>query len=385
MAGILYYASKALGDKLGELQREAWVERKAREKFEENQKDCLFTVLSLMPELSERLFERVDVDVLISELRSLANKPATPGPDATYYNEDTPYYTPFSAPEPVLARTKVEIWEDIKSKSFVRTISSSYLLVFLTLFVHIQLNVVGRYTYIDSVVTQFESNADESKASLLAPSCIDFEDQHHYLLLSWWLLNRGWRILLKDVRGSVNQVIANLPLKKRITHRELSKYIDQVRAGVESSLDFINLYHYFLPVSDEELSEFLALNGLAPDLVINKTFNKLIHQTRDVLESSDFRSVLGGCLNAVFGQFLQTVKESFPPADVPPTPSTPLTTETKGDSLRNESLDKVVEEFEAFSVQPEPKVAVAQLLPRISRESNVILSSSQNLYLNVSV
>ncbi|KAJ1911474.1 peroxin [Mycoemilia scoparia] len=386
IAGGLYYVGHALSNKINEMQRQAKEDHISREnikrRFEQNQRDCLFTILGLMPELTDQFFEKVNVDRLIEELRDMA-KPVTPAADASFDNdENTPFYRPFQTPEKK-QRTKAQIWEDIKLQSFTRTTCSTYVLSLLTILVHTQLNVVGRYTYIDSVVTQFEGVVNSDDEELPIPSNIGMDDQRHYLILSWWLLNRGWRILLHDIQDSIVESISGLQLKKKITFRELTRCFEQIRVKIEASGVLENLSKYLLPSNEAQMSEFMAINGLGPDQVITPTFDQLVNQTRDILESNDARLVLNSCLNRIFEQLLATLKENFPEPEPQPMPFTPLP-DSKASSGPDGGLDldKAVEEFEAFSVTPEPQVVVAQLLPRISRESNSILSSSQNFYLD---
>ncbi|KAJ1953682.1 peroxin, partial [Dipsacomyces acuminosporus] len=53
-----------------------------RRRFDQNQRDCLFTIMSLLPELSEQVLREVDVERLIAELRAIHKSPA-PVPKAT--------------------------------------------------------------------------------------------------------------------------------------------------------------------------------------------------------------------------------------------------------------------------------------------------------------
>lgn len=126
---------------------------------------------------------------------------------------------------------------------FTRTLTSLYLLVILTLLTHIQLNLLGRFTYISSVAAL---NRDEptirlEKATPAAGSgsasrsrgTLDFETERRFLGFSWWILNKGWRRVAERVEGVVKLVMGTLPLKQQTTYADITALVDRIRTGVE--------------------------------------------------------------------------------------------------------------------------------------------------------
>ncbi len=121
-----------------------------------------------------------------------------------------------------------------------RTLTVLYSTTLLTIFTNIQLSLLGRYKYIQSVI-QLERDEDArsrrqyelSLSSLLFPSLVDSthsrdiealfgqqtgleegiwregvdpETEHMYLTLSWWILNVGWKDVGERVRRGVEEV-----------------------------------------------------------------------------------------------------------------------------------------------------------------------------------
>ncbi|KAI8322508.1 Peroxin-3 [Martensiomyces pterosporus] len=415
IAGGLYYSGKLLAQRLVEMQATSSKERSSKEnirrRFDQNQRDCLFTIMSLLPELSEQVLREVDVERLISELRAIHKSPApapkisaisgTPTGENVWSNSASPAAASAEESgvvsgsheegavkengaaeadgassaasteneqesagveeeeEPIPAeparRAKVEIWEDIKIQSFARTLIAVYSESLLTIIVHIQLNMVGRSTYLDSVIGKF-AGADRDQVALEGryTSRLSMADEQNFLMLSWWFLNRGWRQLMVQISGAVNQCIGGLSLKEKVSHRELAGLFNSIHNKLRENGLMQSLPGIILPLGDESIEDYLASNRLSADQVFSSVFARLLDQMRDVIESADFNFVFTSCIDRLTG-------EAAP------------------------NLDDVVKEFEEFSAPPESRVVIVQLLPRIAREVHQILNGVPNQYLeNVS-
>ena len=121
-----------------------------------------------------------------------------------------------------------------------RTLTVLYSITLLTIFTNIQLSLLGRYKYIQSVI-QLERDEDSrsrlqhelSLSSMLLSSLldtvgsrdiealldeqtgleegiwregVDAETERKYLTLSWWILNVGWKDVGERVRRGVEEV-----------------------------------------------------------------------------------------------------------------------------------------------------------------------------------
>lgn len=104
----------------------------------------------------------------------------------------------------LLIRTK------IKLLGFTRSLTSIYSLTLLTLLTHIQLNLLGRFTYVWSVSVLNQSEptirlqrADEEPEG----GFLDPQTERMFLSASWWLLHRGWRACAERVKKAVDEVV----------------------------------------------------------------------------------------------------------------------------------------------------------------------------------
>ncbi|KAJ1956921.1 peroxin [Linderina pennispora] len=407
VAGGLYYTTKLLTQKLYDMQLTSARDRTAKEgirrRFDQNQRDCLFTIMSLLPELSEQVLREVDVERLIAELRAIQKAPA---PESNVWSgeqnkeaetdekkgsetngvvvgsEQSQEETEKPVEE-APRRSKVAIWEDIKVQSFSRTLIAIYAESLLALMVHIQLNMVGRSTYLDSVVGKFTGTEDDVALEGKYQSKIALADEQNFLMVSWWFLNRGWRQLMAQIALAVDQSIGQLSLKERVTHRELSALFSDIHAKIRANGLEQTLAGLLLPTENAEIQDYLASNRLDAKQVYTPVFVRLIDQMRDIIESTDFSYVLGSCVDRLTVQLLESLQESFPEPVPLPSVSRPLPPTVEGETAPD--LDDVVKEFEEFSPPPESRVVIVQLLPRIAREGHQILNGVPNQYLeNVS-
>jgi peroxin-3 len=112
-------------------------------------------------------------------------------------------------------KTKLELWNELKVMSFTRTVTALYSLTFLTLLTQVQLNLLGRFTYVSSVIAL--SNTTDASYRVDSPSVkgslsstagqLDFQTEKKYLTFSYWLLHEGWRRWSEKVRDVVEDVV----------------------------------------------------------------------------------------------------------------------------------------------------------------------------------
>ncbi|KAJ1963292.1 peroxin, partial [Dipsacomyces acuminosporus] len=246
------------------------------------------------------------------------------------------------------------------------------------------LNMIGRSTYLDSVVGRF-TGTDRGQVSLegKCASRLSAADEQNFLMLSWWFLNRGWRQLMAQILDAVNQCLGQVSLKQKVSHRELAGLFNSIHNKLRENRLVPSLPGIILPLGDESVRDYLASNRLTADQVFSPVFVRLLDQMRDVIESSDFNFVFTSCIDRLTAQLLESLQESFPEPVPMPASSRPLPPTTDGEAAPN--LDEVVKEFEEFSTLPESRVVIVQLLPRVAREVHQILNGVPNQYLeNVS-
>ncbi|KAF9916911.1 peroxin [Lobosporangium transversale] len=454
ITGGIYLMGKYAKSKLIEFHEKSASERTANEnmkrRFQQNQQDCVFTVLSLLPILGDQLLHELNVELIASRLqqsrsqRSMPlstsnNMPLLPRPPNNS-EEDTRAVTAMPGPfiadgsdqnsqdvkdkeqndaaeraetdarniattsgvtpddnrtpseagdgltqENTIAsesmpginiqdreqddnsaaierRAKRELWNELKVMSFTRTITALYSVTFLTLLTQVQLNLLGRFTYVSSVVAlsgttdqSYRVETPSTKGSLTSTNgLLDFQTEKKYLTFSYWLLHEGWRRWSERVREVVEDVIGGISLKKTFTAKEFTDLFEEIRTRLEyvdmnGMRTFVNMREYILPDNAREEREALKAGGVDLfDLIIDSTLRNLLDETRDFIDSQDFTTVLKASLASIFARFNFALQPTFNPsllsmpADAGAGNAPLPIPETQGDAIPLASLLSVV-------------------------------------------
>ncbi|KAF3703184.1 Peroxisomal biogenesis factor 3 Peroxin-3 Peroxisomal assembly protein PEX3 [Channa argus] len=319
VVGGVYLLGKYAQKKIREIQEKEATEYIAQARrqfhFESNQRTCNMTVLSMLPPLREAIVNQLNSENLTTLLKT---KPAN----------------------------KLEIWEDLKILSFTRTIVAVYSTCMLVVLLRVQLNIIGGYLYLDNSV---------GKNGMTAQAPPDVQQQ--YLSSIQHLLRDGLTELMTVVKKAVQNSLGGFSLKQSLSLLELEQQLSWIRAEVEAGSER-PLSWYMLADDENPLAEQAC--GLTQNDVMTI---KLLNETRDMLDSPDFTTVLNACLNRGFSRLLDNLAEFFrPPPSVSASSSAP-------DSLSAVSLP------------------LAKIIPIINGQINTICSETpshfvQDLLLN---
>uniref|UniRef100_A0A669P1J3 Peroxisomal biogenesis factor 3 n=1 Tax=Phasianus colchicus TaxID=9054 RepID=A0A669P1J3_PHACC len=258
--GGVYLLGKYGQKKIREIQEREAAEYIAQARrqyhFESNQRTCNMTVLSMLPTLKDALMHQLNSESLTSLL---------------------------------------------KNRSIVAVYSTCMLVVLL----RVQLNIIGGYIYLDNAAVC------KNGTTPLAPP----EVQQQYLSSIQHLLGDGLTELITIVKQAVHKVFGSISLKHALSLLELEQKLKEIRKVVEhKDSDQVApcspLCHYLMP--DEENPLATQACGLTER---DTATIKLLNETRDMLESPDFSTVLSTCLNRGFSQLLDNMAEFFRPTE----------------------------------------------------------------------
>ncbi|KAI9837515.1 MAG: hypothetical protein M1819_007166 [Sarea resinae] len=296
LLGLGYVATQYALSKLAEAREAMSRDRIAREnlrrRFEQNQEDCTFTVLVLLPTATENILEAYPVEAITRDLqqkkadrlaRSTGTSEVTPselssGPPSVT-DDDGRSLQSFQSESYIHAsqvgeggpegqtrtkKTRVQLWDDLKISSITRAFTLLYTLSLLTLLTRIQLNLLGRRNYLSSVVSLAASPAHDPTINLENHDDDnfeqaygnDFETNRRYLTFSWWLLHRGWREIANKVEAAVREVFGTLNPREDISLERMSELTVEVRKRVEGATEEERRAQkwlpYLLPPHEEE-------------------------------------------------------------------------------------------------------------------------------------
>uniref|UniRef100_A0A3B4TZN8 Peroxisomal biogenesis factor 3 n=1 Tax=Seriola dumerili TaxID=41447 RepID=A0A3B4TZN8_SERDU len=317
VVGGVYFLGKYAQKKIRELQEKEATEYIAQARrqfhFESNQRTCNMTVLSMLPPLKEAIVNQLNSESLTALLKTKEG-----------------------------LKTLFDLKTVLRRSGFTRTIVAVYSTCMLVVLLRVQLNIIGGYLYLDNSVGKNGTTA-------LAPPDV----QQQYLSSIQHLLGDG-RLLCDPCTSSWFIILS---LKQSLSLLELEQQLSWIRAEVEAGSQ--RSLSWFMLADDEN-----ALADQACGLTENDRMTiRLLNETRDMLDSPDFTTVLNACLNRGFSRLLDNLAEFFRP---PPGDSAP--------SCAPDSLSAV-------------SLPLAKIIPIINGQINTICSETpshfvQDLLLN---
>ena len=227
------------------------------------------------------------------------------------------------------------VHELTRFQAVTRALTLLYTLSLLNVLTRIQLNLLGRRTYLSSVVSLANPQANMQSSTISLENRDDdnfenfygndFETNRKYLTFSWWLLHRGSKQIMEKVTAAVKEVFGTVNIREDVTMERLADLIMQVRKKVEGSTDaerrHMRWLSYLLPPQEEE--QFVIRQASMPDsdespspetaathdpmsadVRITNALRRLLDETSDLIDSPTFSFVLTRLLDAGFSNLI---------------------------------------------------------------------------------
>ena len=159
-------------------------------------------------------------------------------------------------------KTKAQLWNEMKidCKKIIRKVfllnyiltfiaiarafTLIYVLALLNLLTRIQLNLLGRRNYLSSVLAlaapreaahiELENQDSDRLGDTYGT---DFEINRKFLTFSWWLLHKGYKVIMDEVTAAVKKVFEVVNPREGITFGTLSGLSLEVRKHIEGEDD----------------------------------------------------------------------------------------------------------------------------------------------------
>ncbi|KAK3357666.1 Peroxin-3 [Lasiosphaeria hispida] len=428
---VTQYVLSKLNDARERMSSDRIAKENLRRRFEQNQEDCTFTVLALLPTATTNILEAMNTEKITYEIPQIKGSttaktrsvgslspPSTSETAATdddgrsiisvsVQSEAGVHTSQLSIPTPLTPagtvigasdapqespqtpqkarKTKRQLWDDLTISSITRAYTLTYTLALLAMLTRIQLNLLGRRSYLSSVVSlatggtqatiSLENNDDDSPEQAYGS---DFEVNRKYLTFSWWLLNRGWVDVMQRVETAVRQTFGHLSPRDTVTLDTFTKLTHECRRLIEGSAPGSSAgtkwLPFLLPPSNMEdfvlresgiLDDATQQSSAPPSPSSSASLRRLLDETADLIESPTFSLVFTQLLDAGFGVLLEK-KLAGAAFEAPPA----------GSAASLELRDPLA---------PPTGVSRAVLLPKIlsvlTRQAHVIGNGMPNEYL----
>ncbi|KAI0976237.1 Peroxin-3 family protein [Xylaria arbuscula] len=372
IVGAGYLATQYVLTKINDARERMSSDRIAKEnlrrRFEQNQEDCTFTVLALLPSATSNILEAMNTENITLEIQQMkgATRSVRSGEssavapsiaDTTMTEEEGKSTASLQSESGVHAsqvalpstpnvgdtaqdggqtlqqprKTKRQLWDDLTISSITRAFTLVYTLALLTMLTRIQLNLLGRRSYLSSVISlatgaaqstiNLENNDDDNPEQAYGS---DFETNRKYLTFSWWLLNRGWIDVMEKVETAVREVFGHLSPRDLLSFDTFSQLTLEVRKKVETKsgserpgAQWLSCLLPPTPLEDFVLKESGVLGDSAaatanqsggsstsPASTITPALRRPLDETSDLVESPAFYHVLTLLLDAGFSVLL---------------------------------------------------------------------------------
>lgn len=322
LSASVYWALGYVGDKLRELQEKIVLDRLTRDdlerRFEQNQKDATFTTMALLPTVSTRILEEYNVEQTRHELQELRSaKRAAGGPGSSQELANSLSSSGFSVQEGdsqvensyVAAPSKAQLWNKIKIESLTRSVLLVYTAALLTIFTRIQLNILGRKSYAESVEkATLEPGTVSEEALIVDEEQVDSVNRQ-YLTFSWWFLHRGWELLAKRVEDAVRSATEGREPPSQLTFDELNELFGKIHKQIDDQGSFTSV---LLP--PEELETFV-LNQVPGELscdAVDVQLRTLLDETRDIIISPSCVNVVQRLVHSGLSVLMKKMKLLYP-------------------------------------------------------------------------
>ncbi|RYO78951.1 hypothetical protein DL766_008628 [Monosporascus sp. MC13-8B] len=479
-----------------------------RRRFEQNQEDCTFTVLALLPTATANVLEAMNTEKITLEIQQLKannnnnNKATAPAPPpsksdggdgggggggsgespsppsyaeaaapppppsiadttmteeegkstASLQSESGVHASQITVPPPSAAgdgtqdggqtaqkarRMKRQLWDDLTiscecalqkhihgriwgtatdrflNAAITRVFTLIYTLALLTMLTRIQLNLLGRRSYLSSVISlatgaaqgtiSLENNDDDNTEQAYGS---DFETNRKYLTFSWWLLNRGWIEVMERVEKAVRDVFGHLSPRDLLTFDTFVQLTLEVRKKVEDRTHSDGKGSPWLPflLPPTKLEDFVlresgvlgdnaaattaspsqpgepssTTDALAPQPPTPASLRRLLDETSDLVESPAFTHVLTQMVDAGFSFLLH--RKLLPVAFGAPGAATTSSTGLTPPSTVPETATAATEAGHG-SGSHDKAVMLPKILSVLTRQAHAVGSGMPNEYL----
>ncbi|KAL8132652.1 peroxisome biogenesis protein 3-1-like [Apium graveolens] len=201
-------------------------------------------------------------------------------------------------PKTLTSLEKLELWDRLKIQSFTRTVLSIWAITALSLYIRVQVNILGRHLYIDTA-------RGLGAAHLLDDELIDRNDQQQFLEAVDFLCINGMSTLISNMQTSATMVLKEKRLKDLFTSSVLNETIMQILDVFMSMGSPHQWVEYLMPEDLKYKSAAFSSNDGQSEFT---KFDLLMLETYSVLSSDEFRSILDVSLKAVVDELVQDMK-----------------------------------------------------------------------------
>ncbi|KAJ6874978.1 peroxisome biogenesis protein 3-2-like [Populus alba x Populus x berolinensis] len=189
-------------------------------------------------------------------------------------------------PTTLTSSEKLELWDRLKILSFTQMLVSLWAVTMLSLYIKVQVNILGRHLYIDT--------ARGLGSSLLLENVdlVDRDDQQKFLASADFLANNGLLALISNIQAVVTEVLEGKKLTDLFNTTSLHETVMQILNKFMSMGSPHQWIDYLMPedCGHYKLGPSSSIDGMIlPD---SMNFDQLMVEARTVLSSAEFGKIM---------------------------------------------------------------------------------------------
>lgn len=268
------------------LRQELIFKQQIKQRFIQTQEDCYYTILALLPVLSQPIIEYLPVELITQALKLKKQSGTIQDVESTNGNltqDNLNLLNNDPKIDAYMDLSKIELWNLLKIKTITRTIALIYSLSALLLITRLQLNILARRSYLEAAivmagVTNVNPNIESQENYII---------EQAYLSLSWWLLNKGWLNMTNMLEPIVQEKFAQIKPKTELT----IDYFQNVLESIFDEIDLQDLICQIFPKNYPDLIEsLLNTNPNLIDQLDDQSSNlvKLINETNSIITNNQY-------------------------------------------------------------------------------------------------
>ncbi|XP_072989819.1 peroxisome biogenesis protein 3-1-like [Typha latifolia] len=215
----------------------------------------------------------------------------------------------------LMAKEKLELWEKLKILSFTRTASSLWTMTMLSLYVRVQVNILGRHLYLEMASGAEVSNSQGESDSL------NKHGQQDFLATADFLSTYRLGALIKNMQSATKEVLKEKQLKDPFSMSQLHETIMQILERFMSIGEPNYWISYLIPENATAYRQLVVLSTDDSSVLMDVSkLDQLMSETRAVLLSPDFKNIALISLEKVVDMLIENISAlggPIPPSGIP--------------------------------------------------------------------
>uniref|UniRef100_A0A0E0LZP8 Peroxin-3 n=1 Tax=Oryza punctata TaxID=4537 RepID=A0A0E0LZP8_ORYPU len=217
-------------------------------------------------------------------------------------------------------KEKYDTWEKIKILSFTRTVSSIWAMALLSLYVRVQVTILGRHLYLDFARVTDGTQLQEGSDTFSKSGHKDF------LATADYLATYGINALITKMQHAATEILKEKQLKDPMGIDEVLETILQILKQFMGLCEDNSWINYLVPENANLYAQLMAVSssGFDDSSLLNdvRKLDQLMSETRIVLSSDDFRNIMDRSLKKIASVVVEDLAVQIG-APIPP-PGLPL-------------------------------------------------------------